>query len=118
MPESHFCNQLRKPNDKIKSRRPNSKRKTQDELKKYPCTDTGNMERFVDQHQGYLRSLGTIKTWLVWNGTRWKPSDYAEVFNFALKTVQSIKTEIEQAAGLNDAQNLKRWSVTSDSKRS
>ena len=94
------------------------KEETQDELKKYPCTDTGNMERFVDQHQGYLRSLGIIKTWLVWNGTRWKPSDYAEVFNFALKTVQSIKTEIEQAAGLNDAQNLKRWSVTSDSKRS
>ena len=73
------------------------------------------MERFVDQHQGYLRSLGTIKTWLVWDGTRWKPSDYAEVFKFALETVQSIKTEIEQAAGLTDAQNLKKWSVASES---
>ena len=31
----------------------------QNETKEYPCTDTGNMERFVDQHQGYLRSLGT-----------------------------------------------------------
>ena len=85
------------------------------EPKEYSCTDTGNMERFVDQHQGYLRSLGTIKTWLVWDGTRWKPSDYAEVFKFALETVQSIKTEIEQAAGLTDAQNLKKWSVTSES---
>jgi len=81
------------------------------EPKEYPCTDTGNMERFVDQHQGYLRSLGTIKIWLVWDGTRWKPSNYAEVFKFALETVQSIKTEVEQATGLTDAQNLKKWSV-------
>ena len=85
------------------------------EPKEYPCTDTGNMERFVDQHQGYLRSLGTIKTWLVWDGTRWKPSNYAEIFKFALETVQSIKTEVEQAAGLTDAQNLQKWSVTSES---
>ena len=67
------------------------------------------MERFVDQHQGYPRSLGTMKTWLVWDGTRWKPSDYAEVFKFALETVQSIKAEVGQAAGLTDAQNLKKW---------
>ena len=93
----------------------NDTEEIQNETKEYPCTDTGNMERFVDQHQGYLRSLGTIKTWLVWDGTRWKPSDYAEVFKFALETVQSIKTEIEQAAGLTDAQNLKKWSVASES---
>ena len=93
----------------------NDTEEIQNETKEYPCTDTGNMERFVDQHQGYLRSLGTIKTWLVWDGTRWKPSDYAEVFKFALETVQSIKTEIEHAAGLTDAQNLKKWSVASES---
>ena len=94
----------------------NDTEEIQNETKEYPCTDTGNMERFVDQHQGYLRSLGTIKTWLVWDGTRWKPSDYAEVFKFALETVQSIKTEVEQATGLTDAQNLQKWSVTSESK--
>ena len=94
----------------------NDTEEIQNETKEYPCTDTGNMERFVDQHQGYLRSLGTIKTWLVWDGTRWKPSDYAEVFKFALETVQSIKTEVEQATGLTDAQNLQKWSVTSENK--
>ena len=93
-----------------------TQKEEQNKLKEYPCTDTGNMERFVDQHQGYLRSLGTIKTWLVWDGTRWKPSDYAEVFKFALETVQSIKTEVEQATGLTDAQNLQKWSVTSENK--
>lgn len=66
----------------------------QNEPKEYPCTDTGNMERFVDQHQSYLRSLGRIKTWLVWDGTRRKHSDYAEVFKFALETIQSIKAEV------------------------
>jgi putative DNA primase/helicase len=93
----------------------NDTEEIQTETKEYPCTDTGNMERFVDQHKGYLRSLGTMKTWLVWDGARWKHSDYAEVFKFALETVQSIKTEVEQAAGLTDAQNLKKWSVTSES---
>ena len=93
-----------------------TQKEEQNKLKEYPCTDTGNMERFVDQHQGYLRSLGRIKTWLVWDGTRWKPSDYAEVFKFALETVQSIKTEVEQATGLTDAQNLQKWSVTSENK--
>jgi len=42
---------------------------------------------------------------------RWKPSDYAKVFKFALETVQSIKAEVGQAAGLTDAQNLKKWSL-------
>ncbi|MDA7599016.1 hypothetical protein N8835_03205 [Alphaproteobacteria bacterium] len=95
----------------------NDTEEIQNETKECPCTDTGNMERFVDQHQGYLRSLGRIKTWLVWDGARWKHSDYAEVFKFALETVQSIKTEVEQATGLTDAQNLQKWSVTSESKR-
>ena len=87
----------------------------QNKLKEYPCTDTGNMERFVDQHQSYLGSLGTIKTWLVWDGTRWKHSDYAEVFKFALETVQSIKAEVESAEDFLDAQTLQKWSLTSQS---
>ncbi|MDC3298743.1 hypothetical protein OAV31_00680 [bacterium] len=91
------------------------KEEIQNEPKEYPCTDTGNMERFVDQHQSYLRSLGTIKTWLVWDGTRWKPSDYAEVFKFALETVESIKTEVEEAEDFLDAQTLQKWSLTSQS---
>ncbi|MDA9251782.1 phage/plasmid primase, P4 family [Alphaproteobacteria bacterium] len=91
------------------------KEEIQNEPKEYPCTDTGNMERFVDQHQSYLRSLGTIKTWLVWDGTRGKPSDYAEVFKFALETVESIKTEVEEAEDFLDAQTLQKWSLTSQS---
>ena len=87
----------------------------QNKLKEYPCTDTGNMERFVDQHQSYLRSLGTSKAWLVWDGTRWKPSDYAEVFKFALETVQSIKVEVEEAEDFLNAQTLQKWALTSQS---
>ena len=93
----------------------NDTEEIQNETKEYPCTDTGNMERFVDQHKGYLRSLGTIKTWLVWDGARWKPSDYAEVFKFALETVESIKTEVEEAEDFLDAQTLQKWSLTSQS---
>ena len=92
-----------------------TQKEEQNKLKEYPCTDTGNMERFVDQHQGYLRSLGTSKAWLVWDRTRWKPSDYAEVFKFALETIQSIKAEVEEAEDFLDAQTLQKWALTSQS---
>ena len=51
-------------NDKEETQKEETQKEEQNKLKEYPCTDTGNMERFVDQHQGCLRSLGTIKTWL------------------------------------------------------
>ena len=31
-------------------------KEVQNETKEYPFTDTGNMERFVDQQKNYLRS--------------------------------------------------------------
>ena len=99
----------------LKDKEETQKEEIQNETKEYPCTDTGNMERFVDQHQGYLRSLGTSKAWLVWDGTRWKPSDYAEVFKFALETIQSIKAEVEKAEDFLDAQTLQKWALTSQS---
>ena len=52
----------------------------QNKLKEYPCTDTGNMERFVDQHQSYLRSLGASKAWLVWDRTRYSFSLFCSSF--------------------------------------
>jgi phage/plasmid-associated DNA primase len=70
---------------------------TESQPTSYPCTDVGNMERFVAQHGSYLRSGGTATTWHKWDGKRWKPSSTAEIFNLALATVSLIKDEVHTA---------------------
>ena len=80
---------------------------------RYPCTDTGNMERYIDHHQGYLCSLGSSKNWITWDGIRWKPVGYSEAFNFALNTCSLIKNEAANASTIEDAQLLNSWAKTS-----
>ena len=89
--------------------------KTTEERSTYPCTDTGNMERFVDQHEHHIRSLGTSKTWLLWDGARWKPSGYSEAFEYGLETVYSIQKEAQRADTIQEAQMVQKWAVTSQS---
>lgn len=81
----------------------------------YPCTDTGNMERFVDQHKDHIRSLGSAKAWLIWDGSRWKPSGYSEAFEYAMKTIYSISDEVEHATSIQEAQMIQKWALTSQS---
>ena len=88
---------------------------TNDDKSTYSCTDTGNMERFVDQHKDHIRSLGSTKTWLIWDGSRWKPSGYSEAFEYAMKTIYSIPDEVENANSIQEAQMIQKWAVTSQS---
>ena len=81
----------------------------------YPCTDTGNMERFVDQHKDHIRSLGSAKAWLIWDGSRWKPCGYSEAFEYAMKTIYSISDEVEHATSVQEAQVIQKWALTSQS---
>ncbi|MGB1329791.1 MAG: hypothetical protein ACPG6Q_06225, partial [Candidatus Puniceispirillaceae bacterium] len=60
----------------------------------YPCTDLGNMERFIDQHRGYLRSTPS-GSWLLWTGKYWKTATHADIFNYARKTINTIQREAD-----------------------
>ena len=86
---------------------------TDHKVTRYPCTDTGNMERFIDQHQAHLCSLGSSKTWITWDGIRWRPVGYTEAFNYALITCSLIKNEAANASTIEDAQLLNSWAKTS-----
>lgn len=81
----------------------------------YSCTEIGNMERFVDQHKDHLRSLGNSRVWLIWDGSRWKPSGYPEAFDYAIKTIYSISDEVKNANSIQEAQMIQKWAVTSQS---
>ena len=87
---------------------------TTEEQTTYPCTDTGNIERFVDQHKNHIRSLGSAKAWLIWDGSRWKPSGYAGVFKYGVETVKSIPREVESAGSIQEAQKIEKWAETSE----
>ena len=80
----------------------------------FPCTDLGNMERFIDQHKDYIRSTSSGAVF-EWTGNRWKPVSYADIFNLARKTVLKIQSEARHAAAEAEANDLRRWSLTSQS---
>ena len=80
----------------------------------FPCTDLGNMERFIDQHKDYIRSTSSGAVF-EWTGNRWKPVSYADIFNLARKTVFKIQSEARHAAAEAEANDLRRWSLTSQS---
>jgi len=61
------------------------------------CTDLGNAERFARQHREAVRYCGAWKTWLVWDGKRWRPSTLGEVERLACQTVRSIYGEAAAA---------------------
>ena len=55
-----------------------------------PCTDTGNMERFIRDHRHVIKSGGHDRQWHVWTGQRWKPSPRDAAFNLALETIENL----------------------------
>ena len=73
----------------------------------FPCTDLGNMERFIDQHKDYIRSTSSGAVF-EWTGNRWKPVSYADIFNLARKTVLKIQSEARHAAAEAEANDLRR----------
>ena len=80
----------------------------------YPCTDLGNMQRFIDQHRDYTRCTPS-GTWLKWTGQRWKQVTQADIFNLARETVHTIEEEVARAVSHAEASELRRWALSSQS---
>ncbi|NPV89222.1 MAG: DNA primase [Firmicutes bacterium] len=61
-----------------------------DGLKEYALTDTGNAERFADQHRAIAKYCHHFKCWYVYEQGRFIRNAAAEVQELAKKTVRSI----------------------------
>ena len=72
------------------------------------------MERFIDQHRDYLRSTSSGAVFK-WTDNRWKAVSRADIFNLARKTVLKIQSEARHAAAEAEANDLRKWSLTSQS---
>lgn len=63
------------------------------ERKRYALTDVGNAERLVDVHGRDLRWVQRWKTWLVWDGRRWRRDETLELERRAKGVVREMFTE-------------------------
>ena len=75
----------------------------------YPHTDVGNAQRLVKRHGRDMRYCHHWKTWLVWDGRRWKVDDTGAVMRRAKETAQAIYLEAS-ALSAQAAQELDKES--------
>lgn len=67
-------------------------------------TDTGNAERFAQQHGQNVRYCYAWNKWLAWDGTRWKLDDTGALERMAKLTARSI---LREAAAEEDSDRRK-----------
>lgn len=77
-------------------------------MKAYPANDSGNAERFVDDHPSMFRYVKAWKNWVIWNGDRWAVDDSGEVFRLAQAHARSL---LIAAALIKDEDRRKRESL-------
>lgn len=80
-----------------------------------PCTDTGNMERFIRDHRHVIQSGGHDRQWYIWTGKRWKPSPRDAAFNLALETIENLGLDASRSSTPSEAEEIRKWHKTSQS---
>lgn len=58
--------------------------------KDYPRNDTGNAQRFVDEHGENVRYVYAWNRWIVWDGAYWRPDDDGQVARLITATVDKM----------------------------
>lgn len=59
----------------------------------YALTDTGNAERFFDQHEDSVRWVPEWNRWVIWTGSHWKRDEHLRIRRLAIDSVKSIENE-------------------------
>ncbi len=77
-------------------------------------TDLGNAQRLVLRHSANLRYVPHWRTWLFWDGKRWRKDETGEIQRFARETVKSIYSEAGEKSDETDRKNLARWAASSE----
>lgn len=77
-------------------------------------TDLGNAERLVARHGGDLRYCRRLRTWLVWDGTRWAEDTTGEVTRRGKDTVRAIYDELREVDDPDERKALARHAASSE----
>jgi putative DNA primase/helicase len=86
-------------------------------VKTFECTDLGNSDRFVDMYGGRVRNLEETGQWLLWSGSRWKPTRYGQIFEMARKVVKRIYQEAADCQDMTRKKELHKWALQCEAKR-
>lgn len=83
--------------------------------KSYHLTDTGNGERFADQHRENVKFCFPTKCWFVWDDIRWKPDNEGVVRLLAKQTTRKIYDEAAAEPDPDKSQKIGKWAAGSES---
>jgi putative DNA primase/helicase len=72
----------------------------------FGLTDMGNAKRLVSRHGENIRYCHAWKSWLIWDGTRWKSDENKTIFELAKDTTKHIPEEIKTALDDNDVKAI------------
>jgi putative DNA primase/helicase len=86
------------------------------ELARRPRTDTGVAERLVRRFGDRLRYVHPWRKPLIWDGTRWKADDTAEVRRLAKRTARLILAEAATLENPDEAKDHARFALVSESR--
>ena len=67
---------------------------------KFADTEAGNRDRFVALNKGKCLYIKELKTWTVWDGTRWKKTGLDKINKLADETAKSIQRQVQMSLGL------------------
>jgi putative DNA primase/helicase len=81
------------------------------------CTDAGNGDRLIASHGKELRYVFPWKTWFHWDGRRWARDDSGRLEALATATARGILYEAADVVGVQERQELTKWSHQSQSKQ-
>lgn len=80
-------------------------------------TDFGNAERFVQQHGENIRYCPPWKSWLVWDGRRWKEDVSGSVYELGKQTIRAIPDETKDEPDGDQRKKILGWAIASEQGR-
>ena len=84
---------------------------------KFADTEAGNRDRFVALNKGKCLFIKELKTWTVWDGTRWKKTGLDKINKLADETAKSIFIEAKECSNAEGMKRLSSWAVRSQSEQ-
>ncbi len=81
---------------------------------KSELTDAGNARRFSAQHSDEVRYCHKWKTWLIWDGTRWRRDENGAAIRKAKNTAKAIYVEASVAPDEDSRNKLSQHAMKSE----
>lgn len=83
--------------------------------RRYHFSDSGNAERFADQHGENVRYCWPAEKWSVWSGKHWGPDETGAVVAKAQETVRELYVQAAQTADDKSRAALAGWALKCES---